>query len=95
MGIAVIERALEEPIRRLAESVGHHPPLVVEAARRRGAGYGFDVLSERVVNMTKAGVSDPVKVVKAALTSAASAANMALTTAALVLHRKPKTEMEP
>ncbi|NPV09739.1 MAG: chaperonin GroEL [Anaerolineae bacterium] len=95
LGVAIVERALEEPIRRLAMSAGHHPPLVINAARRRGPGYGFDVLSERVVDMRRAGISDPAKVVKAALTTAASAANMTLTTAALVLHRKPETVMEP
>ena len=92
---AIIERALEEPMRRLAQSTGKHPPLIVEAARRRGASFGYDVLTEKVVDMRKAGISDPVKVVKAALTSAASATNMTMTTAALVLHKKPDTVMEP
>ncbi len=95
LGVKVVERALEEPMRRLAQSTGKHPPLIVEAARRRGASFGYDVLTEKVVDMRKAGISDPVKVVKAALTSAASATNMTMTTAALVLHKKPDTVMEP
>ena len=95
LGLKVVERALEEPMRRLALSSGQHPPLIVEAARRRGSRFGYDVLTEKIVDMRKAGISDPVKVVKAALTSAASATNMTITTAALVLHRKPDTVMEP
>ena len=94
-GIRVVARALEEPMRRLAASAGQHPPVVVAAARRRGPGYGYDVLAEKVVNMREAHITDPTKVVRAALTTAASAANMALTTTALVLHRKPSTEVEP
>ncbi len=95
LGVAIIERALEEPMRRLAASAGQHPPLILNAVRRRGAGFGYDVLAEKVADMAAAGIMDPVKVLKAALTTAASAASMALTTAAIVLHRKPDTMMEP
>ncbi|NLT41801.1 MAG: chaperonin GroEL [Anaerolineae bacterium] len=95
LGVKVVERALEEPMRRLALSTGKHPPLIIEAARRRGPRFGYDVLTEKVVDMRQAGISDPVKVIKAALTSAASATNMTMTTAALVLHKKPDTVMEP
>ena len=95
VGIQVVARALEEPMRRLAASAGQHPPVVIEAVRRRGAGFGYDVLTERIVDMRAAHITDPTKVVRAALTTAASAVSMALTTAALVLHRKPSTEVEP
>ncbi|MHB0878259.1 MAG: chaperonin GroEL [Anaerolineae bacterium] len=95
LGIQVVARALEEPMRRLAASSGQHPPIVVETAKRRGTGYGWDVLGEKVADMRAASITDPLKVVRSALETAASATTMALTTAALILHKKPSTEVEP
>ncbi len=94
-GLQVVARALEEPMKQLARSAGEHPPLVVEMARRRGAGYGYDVVAGKVRDMRAAGIADPTKVVKAALRAAASAVSMLITTEALVLHRKPATAVEP
>ena len=95
LGIKVVERALEEPMAALARSAGFHPPVIVAGARRRGPAFGLDVLSEKMVNMESAGIADPARVVKAALTTASSAACMALTIEALILHRKPTTAVEP
>jgi len=94
-GILMVMHALEAPMSRLAESAGHHAPLVINAAVRRGSDHGFDVMAEKVVNMRKAAISDPVRVVRSALEAAASAAMMTLTIEALVLHKKPDTAMEP
>lgn len=95
LGVQVVARALEEPVRRLAASAGQHPPIVVDAAKRRGSGYGYDVIGERVTDMRRASITDPLKVVRSALETAASATTMALTTSALVLRKKPSTEVEP
>ena len=95
VGVGIVAKALEAPMRRLARSVGQHPPVVVAGVRRRGAGYGYDVLSDKIVDMRSARITDPVKVVRVALETAASAVTMAITTSALVLHRKPSTEVTP
>ncbi|MBM3188850.1 MAG: chaperonin GroEL [Chloroflexi bacterium] len=95
LGIRILARALEEPMRRIAENAGVHPPLAINEARKRGAPYGFDVRSKQVVNMIEAGIVDPTMVVTRALQQAVSGAVMLLTTDALVLHRKPQENLEP
>ena len=95
LGIRAVMYALEAPMRRLAASGGQHPPVVLDAARRRGNGFGYDVVADKIVDMRAAGISDPVKVLVKALEAAGSAVTMALTTSALVLHSSPSTEMEP
>ena len=95
IGVQIVARALEEPMRRIAENAGVHPPLVIAEANRMGKGYGYDVLQEKVVNMTTDGIVDPAMVIKRALQQAASGAMMLLSIDALVLHRKPQENFEP
>lgn len=95
IGIQILARALEEPMRCIAANAGVHPPLAIAEALRAGAGYGLDVNQEKVVNMMEEGIVDPTSVVKRALELAASGAMMLLTTEALVLQRKPKESFEP
>lgn len=95
IGVKILARALEEPMRCIAANIGEHPPVVVAAARKAGAGYGFDVRSKQIVNMIDQGIADPAIVVKRALQQAVSGAIMLLTTDALVLHRKPQEAVWP
>ena len=95
IGVSIVARSLEEPMSRIAENAGLHPPLVVSEARRAGPGYGYDVRSGQVVDMIEAGIVDPTMVAKRALQQAASGAMMLLSTDALVLSRKPKESIEP
>jgi chaperonin GroEL len=95
IGVRILARALEEPMRRIAANVGLHPPVVIADARRAGAGCGIDVRSKQVVNMIEQGIADPLMVVRRALQQAVSGAIMLLTTDALVLHRKPKEAFDP
>ncbi len=94
-GVAIVARALEEPMRRIAMNAHLDPSVMVARARERGAGYGVDVRTGQVTDMVEAGIMDSVRVLQAALETAASGACMVLTTGAVILHRKPETKTEP
>jgi chaperonin GroEL len=87
-GINIVRRALEEPMRGLAENAGYDGAVVVEEIRRRnkdnGSNVGFNVMSEVYEDMIKAGIIDPAKVTKSAISNASSIAGMILTTEALI-----------
>jgi len=95
IGVDILARALEAPMRRIVSNAGMHPPLAIVEARRKGVGYGFEVYGKKVVDMIEEGVADPTMIVKRALQQAVSGATMLLTTDALVLHRKPEETCEP
>jgi chaperonin GroEL len=84
-GAAILERALEEPLRVIAENAGQEGSVVVENVRNgKGASYGYDARDDKYVDLLKAGIIDPVKVTRSALENAASIAAMVLTTETLV-----------
>jgi chaperonin GroEL len=88
-GVQIVRRALEMPMRMIAENAGEDGAVVVEAVRRmqkekNSKNWGFDVLSGDYVDMVKQGIIDPAKVTKGALQNAASIAAMILTTEALI-----------
>jgi chaperonin GroEL len=88
-GINIVRRALEMPMRMIAENAGEDGAVVVEAVRRmhkekNNKNWGYDVLTSEYVDMVKQGIIDPAKVTKGALQNAASIAAMILTTEALV-----------
>ncbi|MEW6447120.1 MAG: chaperonin GroEL [Bacillota bacterium] len=89
-GVNIIRRALEEPLRQIANNAGHEGSVVVEKVKASEPGIGFDALNERYVNMIDAGIIDPVKVTRSALQNAASIAAMILTTECLVAERPEK-----
>jgi len=95
IGVSILARALEEPMRCIAENAGAYSPLVIAEAQRAGPGYGFDTQQKQIVNMIDEGIVDPTMVAKRALQLASSGANMLLTTEALILHRKPQEASEP
>ena len=95
IGIDIVARALEAPMKRIAQNAKLHPPIVIAEAQRHGPGFGYDVAAERVVDMEEAGIMDPVRVLRSALEIASSGACMALTAGAIVLHREPKESMQP
>jgi chaperonin GroEL len=76
-------------------NAGGHPAPILAEARRRGAGYGYDVLGEQVVDMASANILDAAKVARVALETAVSVAALALTTDAIVLRRKPPVSLTP
>lgn len=84
VGINIVRRALEEPLRRIAENAGAEGSIVVERVKAMENGMGFNALSGEYVNMMAAGIVDPAKVVRSAIQNAASIAALFLTTEAVV-----------
>ncbi|MDE3096844.1 MAG: chaperonin GroEL [Chloroflexota bacterium] len=84
-GAAILERALEEPTRIIAENGGQEGSVVIENIRNgKGKTFGYDARNDQYVDMLKAGIIDPAKVTRSALENAASIAAMVLTTETLV-----------
>jgi len=88
-GVAIVRRALEEPMRQLAVNAGRDGAVIVENARRAqkeqgDKNVGYDVLRDAYVNMVAQGIIDPVKVTRSAVENAASIGAMILTTEALI-----------
>jgi len=94
VGIGIIRRALEEPLRQIAQNAGFEGAVVVAKVREMKAEEGFNALSDEYENLVEAGVIDPTKVVRSALQNAASIASLLLTTEALV-SEIPEDKPEP
>ena len=87
-GAAIIERALEEPVRQIAENAGQEGSVVVAKVKEGKKGIGFNANTEQYEDMVKAGIVDPLKVTRYALQNAASVASMLLTTESCVVEAK-------
>ncbi len=83
-GARIILRALEEPVRQIAENAGFEGSVVVAEVKSRDKGIGFNATSEEYVDMIKEGIVDPAKVTRSAIQNAASVSSMLLTTEATV-----------
>src|SRR5690625_557309 len=83
-GASIVQRALEEPVRQIAENAGLEGSIVVERLKGEEIGVGFDAAKNEWVNMIEAGIVDPAKVTRSALQHAASVASMFLTTEAVI-----------
>jgi chaperonin GroEL len=92
VGVKILRRALEAPLRQLADNAGFEGAIVVERVKKEKADIGFDVVAEEYRNMFKAGIIDPTKVTRSALQNAVSIAGMLLTTDALVAEIKEEKE---
>jgi chaperonin GroEL len=79
-GVAIVARAIEEPLRQIAENAGNEGSVVVSKVLEGKGDFGFNAKTEEYVNMHKAGIIDPTKVTRIALENAASVAGMILTT---------------
>lgn len=84
-GARIIQRALEEPIRQIAENAGFEGSVIVAAVKDQKIGVGFNAKTEEYVDMIEAGIVDPVKVTRSAIQNASSASAMLLTTEASIL----------
>jgi len=84
VGINIVRRALEEPIRQIARNAGKEDSVIVEKVRSADFAIGYDAAKDEIVDMFKAGIIDPTKVVRTALQNAASVAGLMVTTEALV-----------
>jgi chaperonin GroEL len=83
-GVMIVRRALEEPLRQIAQNAGKEGSVIVEAVRAAPPNHGYDALEDRFVDMFEFGIVDPAKVTRSALQNAASIAAMVLTTEAVV-----------
>ncbi|MEE8501347.1 MAG: TCP-1/cpn60 chaperonin family protein, partial [Kiloniellales bacterium] len=92
VGIDIVRRALRTPLRQIAENAGADGSIVVgKLLDKKNATWGFDAQDGKYVDMIKAGIIDPTKVVRTALQDAASVAGLLITTEAMVAE-KPKKE---
>jgi len=90
VGFSIVVKALESPLRQIAENAGEEGAVVVQNVRGSEKGIGYNALERRYENMLQAGIVDPAKVARAALQNAASIAAMLLTTEALVVEKPEK-----
>ncbi len=95
VGVNIVKRAIEEPVRQIANNAGLEGSVVVEAVKKAGDGVGFNAVKNEYVDMIKAGIVDPAKVTRSALQNAASIAAMVLTTETLVADKPAKEPPAP
>src|SRR5256714_5054438 len=95
VGVQIVRRAIEEPMRQLADNAGAEGALIVEEVKKRKGNEGYDVAKGEYVDLVKAGIVDPTKVTRSALQNAASIAGLLLTTEALVTEIPEKEKSPP
>jgi chaperonin GroEL len=91
IGVAIVKKSLEEPLRMIAANAGFEGSIVVEKVKDKKGDFGFNAQTDKYENLMKAGVIDPTKVARFALQNAASVASLMLTTQCMVAE-KPKEE---
>ena len=94
IGVNIVKRALEEPIRQIAENAGWEASIVVQKVKAGKDGFGFNAENETFEDLIAAGIIDPTKVSRIALENAASIAGLLLMTEATVVE-KPEEEKAP
>lgn len=95
VGVRLVRKACDEPLRWIAENAGHEGYVVVSKVRAMKPNEGFNAYSEKYTDLVKEGVIDPVKVTRSALANAASIAAMFITTEALVFETPEDKKEEP
>ena len=90
-GIAIARRAMEEPLRQIADNAGFEPSVILAQIRKHEGNYGFNAANDRLGDMVDMGVIDPTKVVRTALQNAASIAGLIITTEAMIAE-SPKNQ---
>jgi len=92
VGLNIVRRALEEPLRQIAANAGLEGSVVVQKVKTLPQGHGLNALTEEYVDLIAAGIVDPVKVTRSALQNAASIAGMILSTNSLIVEKKEKSK---
>ncbi len=95
IGVDIIKRALEEPIRQIIQNAGLEGSVVVQRVKQEKTNVGYDVSQDAYVDMFEAGVIDPKKVTRSALQNAASIASLLLTTEVLIVDNPEKADKMP
>ena len=91
IGVKIVLKALEEPIKQIATNAGLEGAVILEKVKNSKPGIGFDAAKEEYVDMKKAGIVDPTKVTRSALQNAESVASMILTTESIMTEKKEKS----
>jgi chaperonin GroEL len=94
-GLEIVRRAVEAPLRQLADNAGQEGALIVQEVKRRSGSEGYNVATGNYVDLVKAGVVDPTKVTRYALQNASSISGLLLTTEALVTELPEKEKPAP
>ncbi|MFW6264766.1 MAG: chaperonin GroEL [Bacillota bacterium] len=94
-GVDIIRKALETPVRLIADNAGYEGSVIVERVKEKEVGVGFDAYKGEFVNMIEAGIVDPAKVTRSALQNAGSAAAMLLTTECLIADKEEDDDNGP
>lgn len=95
IGLSIIAKALEAPLRQIADNAGLEGTVIVEKVKDHEFNFGFDALNSEFVDMIATGIIDPAKVVRSAIQNAASVAGMVLTTEVLVVDKPEKKAAAP
>jgi len=95
IGVDIVKRSLEEPMRQLVDNAGLEGSVVVQRVKQEKTNVGYDVNQDDYVDMIQAGVIDPTKVTRTALQNASSIAGLLLTTEALVTEKPAKEKEAP
>jgi len=94
VGVKIIQRAIEEPLRQILINAGHEPAPIVEQVRSATGSFGFNAMTDTFEDLFKAGIIDPAKVTKTALVNAASVAGLLLTTEAIIAEKPRNRRMK-
>ncbi len=94
IGVQIVQRALEEPLRQIAENAGWEGSIVVQRVKEGEGDFGFNAQTEEYGNLLQQGVIDPTKVTRTALENAASVAGLLLTTEAVVAEKPEKEKAQ-
>jgi chaperonin GroEL len=95
IGLNIVHRAIEEPLRQIAANAGYEGSVVVNKVKALSAGHGFNAATGNYEDLVKAGVVDPAKVVRTALQNASSIAGLILTTECLITEKKEPASAAP
>ena len=94
-GLEIVRRAVEAPMRQLADNAGQEGALIVQEVKKRSGNEGYDVAANQYTDLLKAGIVDPTKVARTALQNASSISGLLLTTEALVTELPEKEKPLP
>jgi len=95
IGVNIVKRAIEEPLRQIVQNAGLEGSVVVQRIKQEKTNVGYDVSQDAYVDMIEAGVIDPTKVTRSALQNAASIAALLLTTEAIIADKPEKDDKMP
>ena len=95
VGVSIVTRALEDPLRQIARNAGQEDSVIIAKVKEDGGNIGYDAREERFIDMFEAGIPDPTKVVRVALQNAASIAALMITTETLIAEIPEKEAAAP